>query len=82
MDRRIKATKKDSAGNIVALGNPGESWSPLSKQDILKDIKNGRRSYYVHELPQKVYVKAMSGDSLRTTADKTSRNNLDNLPAL
>ncbi len=82
MDRRVKATQKDKNGNIIALCNPGETWSPLSKRDVLKDIKGAKRSYYVHELPQKAYVRVVSGNSLQTTADKSSSNNLDNLPTL
>lgn len=82
MDRRVKATKKDKSGNIIAFCNPGEKWSPLSKNDVLKDIKSAKRSYYVQELPQKAYIRIVSGDLLQTNADKASSNNLDNLPTL
>ncbi len=82
MDRRVKATKKDKNGNIIAFCNPGEKWSPLSKNDVIKDIKSAKRSYYVQELPQKAYIRIVAGDLLQTNADKASSNNLDNLPTL
>lgn len=82
MDRRIKATQKDEHGNVIAFCNPDESWSPVTKDAVLRDIKNARCSYYVQELPQKVYVRASRDNTLQTTLDKASRNNLNNLPSL
>jgi hypothetical protein len=82
MDRRIKATQKDVNGNVIALCNPGESWSPLSKDSVLRDIKSAKRSYYVQELPQKMYLRAAPGNTLQTTLDKASKNNLNNLPTV
>lgn len=82
MDRRIKATQKDRNGNIVALCNPGEDWSPRSKEAVLHDIKSAKRSYYVQEVQQKMYVRATQGNVLQTTADRASKNNLDNLPSV
>ncbi len=82
MDRRIKATQKDRNGNIVALCNPGEDWSPRSKEAVLRDIKSAKRSYYVQEVQQKMYVRATQGNVLQTTSDRASKNNLDNLPSI
>jgi hypothetical protein len=82
MDRRIKATQKDKNGNIIAFGNPGETWSPRSKEDVLRDIKGMRRSYYVQEVQQKKYIRIAPGNALQTTLDKSHKNNLDNLPSL
>jgi hypothetical protein len=82
MDRRVKATKKDRNGNIVALCNPGESWSPRRKADIIKDISANKRSYYVEEAARRVYVRIVAGDSLQTTNDASSLNNLEKLPAV
>jgi hypothetical protein len=82
MDRRVKATKKDVNGNVVALCNPGESWSPVSKDAVLRDIKGARRSYYVQELKQRVYVRAAPGNTLQTTLDAACKNNLNNLPTV
>lgn len=81
MDRRVTSTKKDRKGNIVALCNAGQRWSPRRTQDVLQDIRAGRKSYYVQELRERVYVRALAGDKLQTTSDATSRNNLDKLPS-
>jgi hypothetical protein len=80
MDRRVKSTKKDRNGNIIALCNAGESWSPRRKADIIKDITGNKRSYYVEEAARRVYIR-VSGDSLQTTSDASSVNHLEKLPA-
>jgi hypothetical protein len=54
MDRRIKATKRDRNGNIIALCNPGESWSPRRTADVIKDISNNVRSYYVQQVERRI----------------------------
>lgn len=79
MDRKITAIKKDRNGNIVALCNPGESWSPRSAAEVIKEIKRSERSYYVQQLGRRVYVGLVSG-VLRTTEDAASANSLSNLP--
>ncbi len=80
MDRRVRATKRDRAGNIIALCNPGQTWSPRRTADVIQDINSCRRSYYVQELAQRRYVRIVNRDTLQTTDDTTSKNNLDNLP--
>lgn len=82
MDRRIKAVKRDRKGNVVAFCNPGESWSPVNIDVVVRDIKSARRSYYVQELPQKMYVRATAANVLQTTPDMGSKNNLNNLPTI
>jgi len=80
MDRRVRATKKDRSGNIIALCNAGENWSPRRRADIVKDIKTNKQSYYVEEARRRTYVRIVSGDLLQTTPDATNSNNLDRLP--
>ena len=80
MDRRIRGIKKDSHGNIVALCNPGESWSPRRVRDIVRDIRSAARSYYVEESGQRTYVRLLSGGVLQTTRDARNANNLSSLP--
>jgi len=80
MDRRVTAVKKDRTGNIVALCNPGESWSPRRTTDVAKDIGSSQRSYYVQVSGRRVYVRLLSGGSLQTTKDATSGHSLVNLP--
>ncbi len=80
MDRRVRATKRDLAGDIIALCNPGQTWSPRRTADVIQDINSSRRSYYVQELAQRRYVRVVDRDTLQTTDDTASKNNLDNLP--
>jgi len=61
MDRRISATKKDRKGNITALCNPGQSWSPRRTQDVVRDINSGKKSYYVQEQDRRSYLRSISG---------------------
>jgi hypothetical protein len=82
MDRRVKAIKRDRKGNIVALCNPGESWSPRRTVDVVKDIARNQRSYYVKELERRTYVRLLPGGVLQTTKDADSKNNLGNLPTV
>jgi hypothetical protein len=76
----VKAIQTDRQGNIVALCNPGESWSPRRKADVIKDISQNKKSYYVAEIERRSYVHVAAGKSLRTHADEGSGNNLDRLP--
>lgn len=81
-DRRVTHTEKDSEGDITALCNP-YSWGQRAKADAIRDIENGIHTYYVDAAGSRsdVHVVSEGGDKyLRTDADTTSRNNLDNLP--
>lgn len=80
MDRRVRATKRDRNGNIIALCNPGQPWSPRRTADVIRDISANKTSYYVKESERRKYVRVVSGTSLRTTADEASENHLNNLP--
>lgn len=81
MDRRVRMTKKDGNGNIIALCNPGQPWSPRRTVDIIKDINGNKTSYYVKESERRKYIRVVSGTSLKTTTDETSANHLNNLPS-
>lgn len=81
MDRKVTGVERDRNGNIIALCNKGQSWSPRRKKDVLDDIRAGRKSYYVQASPQRSYIRVISGGTLQTTADATSQNSLDKLPA-
>jgi hypothetical protein len=80
MDRRVKSAKRDQDGNIVALCNPGQSWSPRRAKDVARDINTGRQSYYVQEEVRRSYVRSESG-VLRSTADAADQNSLGKLPS-
>jgi hypothetical protein len=79
MDRKVTSVKKDKSGNIVALCNPGQSWSPRRTKDVLKDIRAGRKSYYVEEVPRRAYVRVISGGTLQSTPT-AGKNSLTSLP--
>lgn len=84
-ERRVTKTRKDSDGDITALCNPSESWSPRSKGNAVSDIEGGAHSYYVLQGDQtragvEVVNDRVKGKYLRTRPDQTIDNNLDNLP--
>lgn len=82
--RRVTQSGKDQDGDITALCNPDEGWSPRSKADAITDIESGSHSYVVGSGSDQVEVKVIpdkqKGKYLRTEADSGSANNLDNLP--
>lgn len=82
--RRVTQTGKDSDGDITKLCNPSAGWSPRKKADAISDIENRYHEYFVneagHETDVHVYTDSKGVKHLRTTADETSKNNLDNLP--
>lgn len=82
-DRRVTKTRKDKDGDITALCNPEEWWSPRKKADAISDIEGGTHSYYVLQDGKRTdihVVKGANGKYLRTDPDTTSHNNLDDLP--
>ena len=84
-ERAVVKSKKDQDGDILALCKSGEYWSPRSKADAIQDIESGVHQYYVPwnngtKTPIRVVRGGSTGKYLRTDKDKTSRNNLDDLP--
>ena len=82
-DRGVTRSRKDEDGDITALCNPGQSWSPRPKRDVINDIESGQHSYFVQASGGRVDIHVVDGPSgkyLRTDPDKTTRNNLDDLP--
>ena len=82
-ERRVRKTGKDRDGDIISLCNDGAWWSPRRKADAISGIESYGYAYYVVEETPKTYVKVVNVGGrkhLRTTADKFSKNNLDNLP--
>lgn len=81
-DRAVTRTGKDVDGDITRLCNPGESWSPRSKQDAIYDIESGNHTYYVPWNSGRTEIRVVPGPNgkyLRTDRDGTSKNNLDDL---
>lgn len=82
-ERRVIKSGKDSDGDITALCNPGEYWSPRYKQNAINDIESGVYQYFTQINGMKTYVRVVNGQNgkyLRTDSDNTTRNNLDDLP--
>lgn len=83
-DRPVFRSRKDDDGDITALCNASESWSPRLKRDAISDIENGFHRYYVPWPDgQSTWIDVVDGPSgkhLRTDKDSTTRNNLDDLP--
>lgn len=83
IERQITNTKKDSSGNIVSFCNLAEWWSPRSAKEIQYDIEEDMYLYFVRVDGQKVEIKVINDLAkkyLRTDPDKTTKNNLDDLP--
>ena len=81
--RQVTHTRKDDEGDITALCNPGAIWSPRSKTLAISDIEKGTHSYFVKVGINEVDIKVIRGSTgkyLRTDPDRTSTNNLDDLP--
>ena len=81
--RQVTQTRKLD-GNITALCNPEQDWSPRSSAKAIEDIEGNVHSYYVlwsdnRETAIKVVI-GPNGKYLRTDRDNTNRNNLDDLP--
>lgn len=82
--RYVRATGKNTQGDITRLCNAGEFWSPRSKADAINDIEQNLHEYWVNwaNAPE-TKIRVVSGPTgayLRTDRDTTSRNNLDDLP--
>ena len=83
-DRQVTRSGKDSDGDITALCNPGQPWSPRSKINAINDIESGQQTYFVSSGPGNRadihVVNGPKGKYLRTGRDETEKNNLDDLP--
>jgi hypothetical protein len=84
--RLVTHAARNSRGNIIAIGNPDSEWRQRRSEWAISDILAGRHEYVVpgtRGLPRPIdVVNGRFGRYLRTRADTTEDNNLDNLPAL
>lgn len=82
LERKVTGTSKDSDGDITGLCN-NSGWGKVSKAEAIRHIENNTYSYYVEVSAPRVSVTVYEANGkkhLRTVSDKTSKNNLDNLP--
>jgi hypothetical protein len=81
--RKVTHSRKDEDGDITALCNPVSFWSPRLKAGAISDIESKTHQYFVRVGDQEVDIHVVDGSTgkyLRTDPDKTSTNNLDDLP--
>ena len=80
--RQITHVSKDYLDNITEVGVRNH-WRQSVPVTVYK-IRGGIESYFVHEAGSPVGVNVVNANPphLRTDADWTSKNNLDNLPRL
>ena len=81
--RHVSHTGKDSDGDITALCNPNSTWRRREKADAIGDIVDGVHEYVVRYGGHEALVEVVNGPTgkyLRSRADGTGRNNLDDLP--
>ena len=82
-DSGIKNVRKNSDGDIIDVGVKG-SWD-WTVARVVASIESGDNTFFVN-CPQRanVFVESTSAGYkfLKTTADTTLKNNLDNLPPL
>jgi hypothetical protein len=81
-NRLVTKTRKGYAGNILALGNPDESWSPRFKNDAIRDIECGVHNYFIEhggvQIP--IVVSFVKGSKyLVTNTNNKSTNKLGQL---
>lgn len=83
-DRAVRKTGKNGEGDITSLCNDGDTWSPRSKADAIRDIEQGLHTYHVPWVSGRTEIRVVNdptkGKYLRTDRDDTTRNNLDDLP--
>ena len=81
--REVTSVKKKK-DTLTHLCNDGASWSPVAVKDAIEQIQSGLASYVTRRGEYGSLIKVVSdghgGFYLRSEADQTSSDNLDNLP--
>jgi len=82
-DREVTATRKDCEGNITALCNPSEMWSPRLRSDAILDIEYDLNHYFVVDKDERIRIIVENGiiaKYIRSDPGKTKSNLLIELP--
>ena len=83
-DREVTQTLKSEKGDIIALCNSRAIWSPKLKSMAILEIEENIHRYFVNvgddEIEIHVIYDPYKGKYLRTDPDKSTSNNLENLP--
>jgi hypothetical protein len=84
--RQVTAVRKTNAGTITHLCNADAAWSPVPVTTAMEEITTGRAVYFTlaagSDTPSLIRVVRTGPRTgyLRTTADGTRSDNLDELP--
>ncbi len=82
--REVTQTMKSKKGDISALCNSNTLWNPKLKSMAILEIEDNIHRYFVKieddEVDIHVVTDRLKGKYLRTDPDKTTSNNLDDLP--
>ncbi len=83
-NREVTQSMKAKKGDIIALCNSQAIWSPKLKSMAILEIEENIHRYFVKvddtEVDIHVVNDRLKGKYLRTDPDKTTTNNLQNLP--
>lgn len=80
--RHVTAVRRTKQGVTTHLCNEGAHWSPVSAGQAIQEIESGTIRYFTQEDDRLAVVHVVNspgGSYLRSQADPTSQNNLDNL---
>ena len=83
--RPVTGVRTDPLGNIVALCNPAEVWSPRSTTRIIRDIESEVHLYSVPGSSGQLRVRVVSAGCekrLWAAPEDTEGNNLHDLPSV
>lgn len=82
---RVVTHVRQTQGKVVAVCHPGKSWSPRSVADVIADLRRGDHRYVAADAAGATtrirVVNGRHGAYLRTQADASAQNNLDELPS-
>jgi FAD/FMN-containing dehydrogenase len=82
--RAVTAVRKDGQGAITHLCHEGERWSPVPVEQAILEIQSRAIQYFTSGDDKIALVKVVNdghgGVYLRSVADRTTTDNLDNLP--
>jgi hypothetical protein len=83
--RQVTRTRKNSDGDITHLCGAGDArWEPVPVDQASGQIKTGAVVYFTSSNGQDAFVRVVDAGGgrkyLRSQADPTAANNLDNLP--
>lgn len=78
--REVTAVRKRRGDVITHLCHEGATWSPVTVAQAIREIESGVIQYFVRTADRVVPVRTVDGSYVRSQADESAANNLDNLP--